>query len=122
MKPRGVHHVSLEVADVEKAAAFYTEVLGLEVVGRPNPEFPGIWLRSEGQEVHLMYREGFQGPEGQQFGQHFALRVDDAEAVVQELDARGVRCTRPIAAPAGGWSVFLRDPSGNLVELNQPPS
>jgi glyoxylase I family protein len=118
MKLEGVHHVSIDVRDVEQAATFYTDVLGLERITRPDLGFPGVWLRSGNQELHLVYRENHQAPEGQ----HFAFRVDDLESALRELEAIGVRSSRARRIPSGGWHAFLRDPSGNLLELNQPHS
>src|SRR5262245_19217417 len=54
MKLSGVHHVSLNVDDNEKASRFYTEVLGLEVLPRPDFPFKGAWLRAGNQEIHLI--------------------------------------------------------------------
>jgi catechol 2,3-dioxygenase-like lactoylglutathione lyase family enzyme len=116
MKLQGVHHVSINVRDVEEAANFYTKMLGLEVIHRPDLGFPGAWLRCGDQELHLVGMENHQAPEGQ----HFAFRVDDLEAVLTELWGLGVRTSRARPIPEGGCHAFLRDPSGNLLELNQP--
>lgn len=118
MKLEGVHHVSLNVADVETARRFYVEVLGLEEIPRPAFPFPGAWLRSGAQEVHLIAEADHRAPEGQ----HFAFRVADVDAAAAELAARGVRVGGPIDVPGAGRQAFLRDPSGNLIELNQPKS
>jgi catechol 2,3-dioxygenase-like lactoylglutathione lyase family enzyme len=116
MKLDGVHHVSLNVSDLEEASRFYLEVLGLEQIPRPDFGFPGVWMRSGGQEIHLLQVEDHQAPKGQ----HFAFRVDDLDATVQELESRGVQLSRPFEIPGGGRQAFLRDPSGNVIELNQP--
>lgn len=117
MKLRGVHHVSINVRDVEEAGRFYTEVLGLETLPRPDFGFPGLWLRSEAQQIHLMQVEKHEAPEGQ----HFAFRVEDLDQVIEELGTHGVKVSKPFDIPGGGRQAFIRDPSGNLVELNQPP-
>ena len=116
MKLSGVHHVSLNVHDVEEAGRFYTDVLGLEKLPRPDFPFPGMWLQAAGQQIHLMQVEDHRAPEGQ----HFAFRVDDLDAVVEELTGRGIEVTKPFDLPGAGRQSFLRDPSGNIVELNQP--
>ncbi len=116
MKLQGVHHVSLNVSDVEEARRFYVDVLGLEEIPRPAFPFPGAWLRSGGQEIHLIRQEGHRAPEGQ----HFAFRVDDVDAAAKALAARGVSVGGPMDVPGAGRQAFLRDPSGNLIELNQP--
>lgn len=114
MEPLGVHHVSINVADVEAALSFYTDVLGLTERGdRPDFGFPGAWLDAGGQQLHLI---GGSVPKAE--GQHFALGVADLDATVEELRGRGVQVGDP--SPVGtGRQAFVVDPSGNLVELHQ---
>jgi glyoxylase I family protein len=103
------------VPAVEEAFAFYVDVLGLTPrADRPDFGIGGAWLDAGGQQVHLV--EGAAPPAA---GQHFALQVDDLDAVVAELRERGVDVSEP--KPVGpGRQSFLRDPAGNQVELNQP--
>ena len=116
MKLAGVHHVSLNEHDAELTGRFYTEVLGLEVLPRPDFPFKGLWLRAGAQELHLIEVENHRVPGGE----HFAFRVDDVDAVCRELAERGVKVSKPMEVPGAGRQAFLRDPSGNLLELNQP--
>jgi catechol 2,3-dioxygenase-like lactoylglutathione lyase family enzyme len=116
MKLGGVHHVSINVHDAEVTGRFYTEVLGLETLPRPDFPFKGLWLRAGGQEIHLIEVADHRAPEGQ----HFAFGVDDIDAVCDALHARGVNVSKPMTIPGAGRQAFFRDPSGNLVELNQP--
>lgn len=114
MRPLALHHVSLNVDDVDAALDFYTDVLGL-VARTDRPDFPfgGAWLDAGGQQVHLI--EG-RPPAG--LGQHFALLVEDLDATVAELRERGVEVSDP--GPVGtSRQAFLSDPAGNLVELHQ---
>jgi catechol 2,3-dioxygenase-like lactoylglutathione lyase family enzyme len=115
MEPLGVHHVSVNVTDVEAALAFYIEVLGLTPrTDRPDFGFGGAWLDVGGQQVHLI-----EAPAPPNLGQHFAVRVADLDATVVELRDRGVEVSDPV--PVGpGRQAFLEDPSGNTIELNQP--
>jgi glyoxylase I family protein len=117
MRPDGLHHVSINVSDVDAARDFYTRVLGLtERADRPDFSFGGAWLDAGGQQVHLIEAEV--PPE---LGQHFALAVTDLDAVVGELRALGVAVTDPV--PVGpGHQAFVTDPAGNRVELQQPPA
>ncbi len=116
MKLDGVHHVSVNVRDVDEAAKFYLEVLGLEKLPRPDFGFAGMWLRSGGQQIHLMQVDDHKAPEGQ----HFAFKVDSLDDAIAELERRGVKVSKPFDLPGGARQAFLRDPSGNLIELNQP--
>ncbi len=114
MRPLAVHHVSVNVDDVEAALAFYTDLLGLSPrADRPDFAFGGAWLDAGGQQVHLI--EG-SPPAG--LGQHFALLVGDLDGTVAELRERGVEVSDP--KPVGSsLQAFVTDPSGNLVELHQ---
>ena len=79
MKPAGVHHVAICVADAQKGLAFYRDVLGMTRAAAPGSR-PGYWLDAGGQQVHLMKLHT------QQLGaNHFAIRVDDIDAAVTDL-------------------------------------
>jgi glyoxylase I family protein len=114
MRPAGVHHVSINVDDVDAALRFYVDVLGLVPRSdRPDFRFGGAWLDAGGQQVHLI--EGDPPPA---CGQHFAVRVDDLDDVVAELRERGIDVPAP--KPVGtGRQTFVSDPAGNVVELHQ---
>ena len=109
-----VHHVSINVDDVEAGVRFYCDVLGLVQRGdRPDFPFGGAWLDAGHQQVHLIEGEP---PAG--LGQHFALLVDDLDDTVAELRRRGVEVSDP--RPVGtSRQAFVSDPAGNLVELHQ---
>jgi catechol 2,3-dioxygenase-like lactoylglutathione lyase family enzyme len=115
VKPSGIHHVSICVRDSNAAVAFYTDVLGLVELPRPDFGFPGHWLEAGGQQVHLMESDA---PRPQ--GDHFAIRVDDLEAAVADIRAAGVQVDTIPHMQGAGRQAFLRDPSGNMIELNQP--
>ncbi len=115
MKPAGIHHVAICVRDTDAALAFYRDALGCSVLARPDFGFGGYWLDAGGQQVHLM-----QSDDPATGSHHFAIGVDDLEAAVADLRARGVE-VNPIPHMQGaGHQAFLHDPSGNFVELNQP--
>ena len=114
MKPCAVHHVSINVDDVDAALAFYTGRLGLVPrTDRPDFDFPGAWLDAGGQQVHLI---GSDPPT--QHGQHFALQVDDLEAAIAELRQEGVNVSDAVAVGTSRQA-FLKDPAGNRIELHQ---
>ena len=116
MRPAGIHHVAICVNDADAAKTFYCDVLGFTpVTTRPEEFGPGHWLDAGGQQLHLMeVTEPAINPG------HFALRVDDLGAVVDEITAAGVRVDRIPHMAGAGQQAFLHDPSGNVIELNQP--
>jgi catechol 2,3-dioxygenase-like lactoylglutathione lyase family enzyme len=116
MELAGVHHVAICVDDVDKAIDFYVDVLGCRVrEDRPDFGFPGAWLDAGSQQIHLM-----------QFGaaersmNHYALRIDDIDAWCAHLSDKGVDHQRSDHIVGAGQQVFLHDPAGNQIELNQP--
>ena len=114
MRPTGIHHVSINVSDVEVGRRFYVDVLGLtERTDRPVLDVDGAWLDAAGQQVHLVV-----GEPAPFVGQHFAVRVDDVVAACEELRATGLRVSTPVAVGTE-LQCFLRDPFGNVVELHQ---
>jgi len=112
MRPLAVHHVSINVPDVDAAVAFYTGVLGGSVRDdRPDFGFGGAWIDVGDSQVHLI--EAAPPPV---LGQHFAIRVADLDDAVAELRMHGVDIADP--SPVGpGRQTFLTDPAGNTVEL-----
>lgn len=114
MKPAGVHHVAICVADAQKGLAFYRDVLGMTQLPRPDLG-PGFWLDAGSQQVHLM--ESDVQPPG---SNHFAIRVDDIDAAVADLQDHGVEVHRVPLIAGSGHHAFLHDPFGNFIELNQP--
>lgn len=114
MEPLGVHHVSINVGDVERSTRFYTDVLGgSRRDDRPDLGIDGAWIDLGETQVHLIAAST-----PPNLGQHFAIRVDDLDAVVTELRDRGLTVGEP-SAIGSGRQAFLEDPDGNGVELHE---
>ena len=120
MKATGVNHVSITAPDLDASVRFYTEIFGMERLSAP--KFTGqevAWLGLGEQQLHLMQREG-----AAQF-HHFGLNVDDFESAyvrLKELELRDETTflSGVIELPGGEAQMYLRDPAGNLVEVNWP--
>ncbi len=119
MRATGFTHVSISATDLEESVSFYRDFFGMEEV--PSPDFSGPvrWLRVGGLQLHLFLDES---PAPQRH--HFALDVDDFEAAytrAEELGVRdGDRYSTVRELPDGAVQMYLRDPAGNLVEVNWP--
>lgn len=115
------NHVSIPCRDLDESERFYHEVFGLERLPSFDFRFPVRYLRVGEQQLHLM-----QLPEEQPLpNQHFALDVDDFEAVFVRLRDLGAldRRAHPSAVwelPDGSVQLYARDPAGNLLEVNWP--
>ena len=116
-----IHHVSLVVADTQRAVDFYHGVLGLAVCDdRPELGFPGTWLQIGGQQIHLLQVENPDPvtgrPEHGGRDRHLAMSVDNLDEIEARLNSLQIAFTR---SRSGRAAVFCRDPDGNGVELIQ---
>jgi lactoylglutathione lyase len=114
-----LNHVSIHADDLEESVRFYVEIFGMERLPTPNFGEPVVWLKLGEQQLHLFQR-ATPAPESH----HVALDVDDFEAAylkAKELDAIDRRTfAGPRVLPDGSVQMYLRDPAGNLVELDWP--
>jgi catechol 2,3-dioxygenase-like lactoylglutathione lyase family enzyme len=114
---RGVQHVALEVDDLDAALSFYQGVLGLQLAPRPEALGPnGAWIDTGVGQIHLTAVDPYVATTS---SQHLALEVDDIEVAVARLREAGVEVSDWFDLGAGRQA-FLRDPAGNLLEINQP--
>src|SRR3712207_4377176 len=118
-----IGHVALNVADLERAVAFYRDVLGLGLVRRLGEGAVFLAARGYHQQLALVAWESQGGsppPPGHTGLHHVAIRYPNrrelARAVRRLLD-HGVAIAS--AADHGvNEAVYLRDPDGNGLELN----
>lgn len=116
MHLKGIHHVAINVIDLDDALAFYVDKLGLEILERPDSiDVPGYWLQAGAQEIHLACLGAGKAPRDP----HFAFYVDDIVATINELESLEIKVSKPVTIEGTCCSVFIRDPSGNLIEFNQ---
>ncbi|MCL2160746.1 MAG: lactoylglutathione lyase [Betaproteobacteria bacterium] len=121
-----VLHTMLRVGDLERSLAFYTGVLGMQLLrkhdypeGRFTLAFVGYQDEDEGAVIELTHNWGVDRYEpGTAFG-HIALEVDDAKKACDDIRARGGRIVREAGPMKHGTTViaFVEDPDGYKIEL-----
>jgi catechol 2,3-dioxygenase-like lactoylglutathione lyase family enzyme len=113
------------VDDVDEALAFYTKLLGFEVLTNAAPAFADV--KDGNLRVLLSGPKSSAGrpmPDGATPGPggwnriHFV--VDDVAAEVDRLREAGAHFRNDIIEGPGGRQILLEDPSGNVIELFQP--
>jgi YD repeat-containing protein len=122
MRATRVNHVSIYARDLEESARFYEELFGAQRL--PTAMFPQgrvLWLALGGQQLHLFESDD----DDPTLHHHFGIDVDDFDAVYARAKALGVLDTVAFGAPLrshpAGWvQLYLRDPAGNLVEVDWP--
>lgn len=120
-KVTSINHVTLIVDNLEKAAAFYENELGLEVIPAFLFDYPTAFFKiNDTQQLHLSEWE-----DKVSFRGHICLVVDDFNAIFYRMKELGVIDDTPWGKvrqlPEGAMQMFVRDPSGNLVEISSPP-
>lgn len=119
-----IGHVALRVADIERSRAFYTTLLGFEVV-EEDPEHGGVFMALEGMShtIDLFPADGPRTAAAQTPGavgvRHVAFLVDSEQALKEAyvtLQANGVTIVRAVDH-VSQKSIYFHDPDGNLLEI-----
>lgn len=142
----GFAHPCLVVPDLEKAKAFYERMFGFRhfsdegwednpvvdtVIGTSGSACRGYTLAG-----HNCFLELFEFSKPAQAGpapaalephaegiRHIAFFVDDCRAEYQRLlDLGGEMLGEPTDIGGGVYTVYCRDPFGNIIELAEPPN
>jgi catechol 2,3-dioxygenase-like lactoylglutathione lyase family enzyme len=118
VKVTRIAHVSVNVeGSLIETRRFYTDVLGLDDL--PRPEIPGVggsWHHLGNTQLHLVDAAA-RGTGIDSRGPHFCVFVDDLDAAIEELNDRGIDYVR--GAQGDVIQIWIIDPAGNTVELQQ---
>ena len=122
---RAIHHVAIICSDYARSKAFYTDTLGLKIVHEVYREARDSWKLdlevAPGVQIELFSFPSpparVSRPEAQGL-RHLAFAVDDVDAAVARLKARGVVC-EPIRVDeyTGRRFTFFADPDDLPMEL-----
>jgi len=133
--------ITLAVADLERALAFYRDALGLESPGVTGTQYVGdetnaagavVMFGLDGGTVLALYprselAKDAEIPLGPAQGGEFSLgrlvsTRADVDALLARAKAAGATVTAPRDRPWGIYSGYFRDPDGHLWELVHNPS
>ena len=126
-----LNHYLIRANNLERAKDFYCEVLGFEVMPRPDFPFPGYWLGVNGKiQVHMaqagvpnaeLYYLG--SPKNAATGNsgvidHVAFVATEPAQFIKRFKELGIGC-RPRSLPESQlYQLFIKDPDGLTLELN----
>jgi catechol 2,3-dioxygenase-like lactoylglutathione lyase family enzyme len=113
-----INHVSVNARDLQESVDFYVELLGAQPIATPNFGLPVQWLALGRTQLHL-----FQKDIQPTSHHHLGITVDDVEPVfraAERLDAldREAFGNHLVELPGDVVQLYIRDPAGNLVELD----
>lgn len=111
------------VDDVNACVAFYTDLLGFDVVMHT----PGAFAMLSKGSLNLLLNKPGAGGAGQAMPDgakptpggwnRFHLEIQDLESVIKELKDKGAKFRNEVVTAPAGKQILLIDPSGNLIEL-----
>ena len=116
-----INHVALIVSNLEEACEFYEHELGLEPIPAFLFDYPTAFFKfNEEQQLHLTEWE-----DAYSFRGHICVQVDDINTIFYRMKELGVIDIKPWGhvrqLPDGPIQMFVRDPSGNLIEISCAP-
>ncbi len=113
-----LHHVNVNVDNLDAAVAFYRDVIGLPLDATPDQGFRSQFFRlGATQQIHMN-----EIADSHQFRGHFCIVAPDFPAVFRRAKQAGAIDCKPWGRvrrlPSGAMQMFVRDPAGNLVEIS----
>lgn len=118
-------NVRYMVNDVDEAIAFYTKLLGFEVLTSAAPAFADVkrgnlrlLLSGPASSAGRPMPDGATPGPGGWNRVHFI--VGDISQEIARLREAGAAFRNDIVEGPGGKQILLQDPSGNVIELFQP--
>jgi methylmalonyl-CoA/ethylmalonyl-CoA epimerase len=128
-----IAHIAIAVPDLEAAAKFYAEQLGLKLTGKetvPHRKVTVGFIQIGETKIELVQPDAPDAPVAKFIAErgpglhHICFEVDDVDAEFQRLSGAGVKIVDPAPQPgADGTKTFFIHPKatgGVLIELNQP--
>ena len=126
MKVTKLLHTRMRVSDMEQTIAFYTGVLGLEVLERKtSPRGSHLAFLKVPNSDELIELTSFppSGPvKVQEDLVHLAFQVESLDETIASLTAKGVKITDgPTQTSSGSRFLFIDAPDGYEIELIERP-
>ena len=126
MELDGVHHIGVNVRDLDRAEEFYIDVLGFQVVQRYQEEIRHSMLDTGDTKIHLFESTDLNFDEAinclsEEGYAHIAFGAsrDNFFEVMKDLKKHRIDFRGPLIL-GKGESVHFKDPDGNHLEIRCP--
>ncbi len=125
MKLDGIHHIALNVKDLDRAERFYTDVLGFKVTHRFTKGLNHLMLDTGNSAIALFEAPDLEVKDAMDLLSktgylHLAFKVhrDQFPAVVDELKKNNVTIDNGPVKRGDGESIYFNDPDHNHLEIH----
>jgi catechol 2,3-dioxygenase-like lactoylglutathione lyase family enzyme len=119
----GIRHIALNVRDVEKSIQFYSNILGMKLEWRPDPDNAYLTSGQDNLALHKIQPGAEPGPS--QLVHHIGVvvrRPEDVDKWAARLREHGVSLAQePKTHRDGARSFYFHDPDGLLIQLLYHP-
>jgi lactoylglutathione lyase len=127
LKVKKLLHTRMRVTDMDQTIAFYTNVLGLEVLERkvsPRGSHLAFLRVPNSEELIELCSFPPSGPvKVQEDLVHLAFQIENLDATIAALRQQGIRITDgPTKTSSGSRFIFIDAPDGYEVELIERPA
>jgi len=133
-----VNHIAILVSDVGKSATFYSKVLGLPQIKRPNFDRHGAWFTFGNVELHLIKGNPLVHDGTNLIVGHISVETDETDKVREVLDRLEIPYEQNVSVPSAEKKLdvsrtiesdtkkmamgaitqfFFRDPDGYYIEV-----
>jgi lactoylglutathione lyase len=119
-----VDHTTIFVTDLQRATEFYTTVMLFDTIPEPFKDGKHTWFRI-GEHTQLHVVSGAKMDIPHDINIHLAFSVADLSVFTRHLDDLHIKygnwaqaSTQPQVRPDGVKQVYLQDPDGFWIEIN----
>ena len=125
MQLKGIHHIALNVKDLDRAERFYTDVLGFQVTHRFSKGLRHLMLETGNAAIALFETPNLKVEEAMNLVSedgylHLALEADSADfkTIIKELQTKKIQIDNGPVKRGNGESVYFNDPDHNHLEIH----
>ena len=119
-----LNHVALSVVNLQKSTAFYNEIIQLEMIPEPFKDGKHTWFKiGPGSALHVI--EASKGIVQHDKSTHICFSVPSLEEMIERLVKNKVEYSNwpgdskiPTVRPDGVKQIYLQDPDGYWLEIN----
>jgi catechol 2,3-dioxygenase-like lactoylglutathione lyase family enzyme len=125
MQLKGIHHIALNVKDLDRAERFYTDVLGFKVTHRFSKGLRHLMMETGNAAIALFEAPDLEVKEAMNLLSeegylHLAFAADpaDFENFIKELQTKNINIDGGPVKRGDGESIYFNDPDDNHLEIH----